>query len=75
MTRAPRHGDVATPANRLREVRCAYLITQKELAARTGISLGTIQNVERGNNCRFSTRRRLIQFFGLKLRDHTRIFP
>jgi DNA-binding XRE family transcriptional regulator len=61
--------------NRVREVRRAYLLTQSELAEKTGLSLRTIQYVERGTPCRFSTQRKLVTFFGLPFRDRRKIFP
>lgn len=42
-------------AQRIRLVRVARRMTQRELAESVGVSVGTIRNVERTGDCAFST--------------------
>jgi len=56
---------------RLREER---LLSKAELARRAGVSVMTIDRVERGAHCRLNTKRRIILALGLQLSDRNRVF-
>lgn len=56
---------------RLREER---LLSKAELARRAGVSVMTIDRVERGACCRLNTKRRIILALGLQLSDRNRVF-
>jgi DNA-binding XRE family transcriptional regulator len=56
---------------RLREER---LLSKAELARRAGVSVMTIDRVERGAHCRLNTKRRIILALGLQLADRNRVF-
>jgi len=56
---------------RLREER---LLSKAELARRAGVSVMTIDRVERGARCRLNTKRRIILALGLQLTDRNRVF-
>lgn len=42
-------------AERIRVARCMRRMTQRDLAERVGVSVGTIRNLERTGDCAFST--------------------
>lgn len=55
----------------LREER---LLSKAELARRAGVSVLTIDRVERGSSCRLDTKRKIILALGLKVSERTRVF-
>ncbi|MBI3180840.1 MAG: helix-turn-helix domain-containing protein [Myxococcales bacterium] len=56
---------------RLREER---LLSKAELARRAGVSVLTIDRVERGAECRLDTKRKIILALGLKVQDKDKVF-
>ena len=56
---------------RLREER---LLSKAELARRAGISSLTVDRIERGEECRLDTKRKIILALGLKVSDHGKVF-
>jgi transcriptional regulator with XRE-family HTH domain len=56
---------------RLREER---LLSKAELARRAGVSVLTIDRVERGSPCRLDTKRKIILALGLKVTDRDQVF-
>lgn len=56
---------------RLREDR---LLSKAELARRAGVSALTIDRVERGEDCRLDTKRKIILALGLKVSDRSEVF-
>ena len=61
--------------NQVREIREAQLMSKAELARKAGVSPVTIDRIERGEECRMSTRRKIILALGLKLTDRNDVFP
>jgi DNA-binding XRE family transcriptional regulator len=61
--------------NQVREIREAQLMSKAELARKAGVSPVTIDRIERGEECRMSTRRKIILALGLKLTDRNEVFP
>jgi DNA-binding XRE family transcriptional regulator len=67
--------------NQVREIREAQLMSKAELARKAGVSPVTIdriergEDIERGEECRMSTRRKIILALGLKLTDRNDVFP
>ena len=62
------------PANGLRGLRHAALMTQKELAKASRLSIRSIQLWELGASPRIPQRRALLRVFGIPLSEHERIF-
>lgn len=62
---------VANNVQRLREDR---LLSKAELARRAGVSVLTIDRVERGSSCRLDTKRKIILALGMKVDDRTKVF-
>lgn len=56
---------------RLREER---LLSKAELARRAGVSVLTVDRIERGAECRLDTKRKIILALGLKVSDKERVF-
>ena len=62
-------------ANKLKEYREQKLISKSELAREAEISLVTIDRIEKGYDCRLSTKRKIIEALGLDIDDKGEIFP
>ena len=62
-------------ANKLKEYREQKLISKSELAREAEISLVTIDRIEKGYDCRLSTKRKIIEALGLDIDDTEEIFP
>ena len=61
--------------SQVKEIREAQLMSKAELARKAGVSPVTIDRIERGEECRMSTRRKIILALGLKLTDRNEVFP
>lgn len=61
-------------SNKVRQLREQQLMSKAELARRAGVSVLTIDRVERGNACRVDTKRKIILALGLPVADHPRVF-
>ncbi len=62
------------PNNNVQRLREDRLLSKAELARRAGISVLTIDRVERGAECRLDTKRKIILALGLKVTDRQRVF-
>jgi DNA-binding XRE family transcriptional regulator len=60
--------------NAVQELREEQMLSKAELARRAGVSVLTIDRVERGSECRVDTKRKIILALGLKVTDRTRVF-
>lgn len=60
--------------NRVQRLRESQLLSKAELARRSGLSVLTIDRVERGAPCRLDTKRKIILALGLKVSDNARVF-
>ena len=60
--------------NNLTRLREDQLLSKAELARRAGVSALTIDRVERGQNCRLDTKRKIILALGLKVSDRAKVF-
>lgn len=61
--------------NIVSKVRKNQLMSKAELARKAGVSPLTIDRIEKGENCRMETRRKIILALGYKLSDKDKIFP
>ncbi len=64
----------AAKVNNLQRLREERLLSKAELARRAGVSVMTIDRVERGAHCRLNTKRRIILALGLQIADRNRVF-
>lgn len=60
--------------NRLREVRESRLLSKAELARHAGVSAVTIDRIERGEQCRMETKRKILVALGIKLDERRTVF-
>ena len=60
--------------NNVRKIREQLLMSKAELAKAAGLSVLTIDRVERGEECRMSTKRKLIKALGLTLGEKGKVF-
>ena len=63
-----------TRPNRVRETRIERMMSKAELARRAGLSVLTIDRVEKGLGCRMDTKRKILEALGLSLADRVRVF-
>ncbi len=65
--------ELKTP-NRVQTLREERLMSKAELARRSGLSVLTIDRVEKGAPCRLDTKRKIILALGLKVQDKDQVF-
>lgn len=61
-------------SSRVQQLREDRLLSKAELARRAGVSVLTIDRVERGAQCRLDTKRKIILALGLKVTDRDQVF-
>jgi DNA-binding XRE family transcriptional regulator len=62
------------PSNRVRQTRIERMMSKAELARRAGLSVLTIDRIEKGLGCRMDTKRKILEALGLSLADRVRVF-
>jgi predicted transcriptional regulator len=72
--RQERKGDSQVEPNNVRKIREGLLMSKAELARRAGVSVLTIDRVEKGMPCRMDTKRKVILSLGLQLSDRDKVF-
>jgi DNA-binding XRE family transcriptional regulator len=60
--------------NNVRMIREGLLMSKAELARRAGLSVLTIDRVEKGMTCRMDTKRKIILSLGMQLSDRDKVF-
>ena len=65
---------VKVEENNVRKIREGLLMSKAELARRAGLSVLTIDRVEKGMTCRMDTKRKIILSLGLQLSDRDKVF-
>lgn len=60
--------------NRVKLLREKKLMSKSELARKAGVSVVTIDRVERGEACRLETMRKIILALGYTLEDRHKVF-
>jgi len=61
-------------ANNVQRIREGLLMSKAELARRAGLSVLTIDRVEKGMTCRMDTKRKIILSLGLQVSDRYKVF-
>ena len=59
----------------LKEIREEQLMSKSELARKAGLSVLTIDRIEKGLECRISTKRKIILALGLDFSEKEKVFP
>lgn len=60
--------------NSLKAIRESKLMSKSELARKAGVSAVTIDRIERGEQCRMETMRKIILALGFTLDEKDRVF-
>ncbi len=60
--------------NNLREYRIEQMMSKAELARKAGLSVLTIDRIEKGFGCRMDTKRKILKALGLSLSDRRKVF-
>ncbi|MBO4441190.1 helix-turn-helix transcriptional regulator [bacterium] len=61
-------------ANNLRKMREKLLMSKSELARKAGVSVLTIDRIEKDGKCRMETKRKILIALGLSLDEKDQIF-
>jgi DNA-binding XRE family transcriptional regulator len=61
--------------SKLKDYREQRLISKAELAREAEISLVTLDRIEKGFDCRLSTKRKIIEALGLEIEEKDEVFP
>lgn len=67
-------GNTVVNTNSVRQIRESKMMSKAELARKADVTVQTIDRIEKGNECRLDTKRKIILALGYKLADRTRIF-
>ena len=60
--------------NNVRQIRESKMMSKAELARKASLTVQTIDRIEKGNDCRLDTKRKIILALGYKLGDRSRVF-
>jgi predicted transcriptional regulator len=60
--------------NNVQRLREELLLSKAELARRAGVSVLTIDRIEKGAECRLDTMRKIILALGLRVQDRAKVF-
>jgi len=60
--------------NKVKSIRESRLLSKSELARKAGVSVLTIGRIERGEECRMETMRKIILALGFCLEDKLKVF-
>lgn len=60
--------------NNLKKIRESKLLSKSELARLAGVSAVTIDRIERGEECRMETKRKIILALGFTLAEKAEVF-
>ena len=68
------HTITVAKTNSVRQMRENQMMSKAELARKAGVTVQTIDRIERGYDCRVDTKRKIIEALGCKLSDRSKIF-
>ena len=61
-------------SNNVKKIRESKMMSKAELARKTGLSVQTIDRIEKGHFCRLDTKRKILVALGMKLDDRKKVF-
>jgi DNA-binding XRE family transcriptional regulator len=61
--------------NNLKKTRERLLMSKSELARKAGVSVLTIDRIEKGGKSRMETKRKILLALGLSIEEKTKVFP
>ena len=62
-------------SNMVKEFRDNLMMSKAELARKAGISVQTLNRIERGEVCRVDTQRKILEALSIRVEDKKKIFP
>lgn len=65
---------MANVNNNVQVIRESKMMSKAELARKANVTVQTIDRIEKGNDCRLDTKRKIILALGFKLGERTKIF-
>jgi DNA-binding XRE family transcriptional regulator len=60
--------------NNVKRLRCRQLLSKAELARKAGLSVLTVDRIEKGKPCRMDTKRKIILALGMTIEDRHEVF-
>ncbi|MDR1577841.1 MAG: helix-turn-helix domain-containing protein [Deltaproteobacteria bacterium] len=60
--------------NSLKDIRINLMFSRSELARKAGVSPMTIERLEKGEDCRLDTKRKILLALGLTIEDKDKVF-
>ena len=60
--------------NHVRDIRESKMMSKAELARKTGLSVQTIDRIEKGHVCRLDTKRKILLALDIKLEERHKVF-
>ena len=60
--------------NHVQKIRESKMMSKAELARQASVTVQTIDRIEKGNDCRLDTKRKIILALGYKLGERSKIF-
>ena len=60
--------------NKVAVIREEKMMSKSELARKAGVSVQTIDRIERGESCRLDTKRKIIRALGYGLEEREKVF-
>lgn len=60
--------------NSVQQIREEKMMSKAELARQSGVTVQTIDRIEKGYDCRLDTKRKILFALGFKLSDRKRLF-
>ncbi len=60
--------------NMVKKIRESKMMSKAELARKANVTVQTIDRIEKGNDCRLDTKRKIILALGYKLGERSKIF-
>jgi len=60
--------------NEVKQARESKMMSKAELARKAGVTVQTIDRIERGYECRLATKRKIILALGYQLAERTKVF-
>jgi len=62
-------------SNAVKQLRELLLLSKAELARKANLSALTVDRIEKGQNCRLETKRKIILALGYSLSEKHKVFP
>ncbi len=60
--------------SKLKRLRESLLVSKSELARKAGVSTVTLDRIEKGYECRVTTKRKILEALGLTPQDKNKVF-